>query len=151
SKNQNIKLEIKFYYDPTTKVGLSRKLTIRWKGPYKIIQKRNDINYVIDVHGKMSLVNKHRLRPYVEKSNNEPIYANDITLLQEEVDRISELEIELRSKKEYKKQQLEIARANQDVNNEVQSINVNPNVEINHEVLDENESDIQANTLVLDF
>ena len=140
-------------YDPTTKVGLSRKLTIRWKGPYKIIQKRNDINYVIDVHGKMSLVNKHRLRPYVEKSNNEPIYANDITLLQEEVDRISELEIELRSKKEYKKQQLEIARANQDINqvNEVQPVNVSPNVEINQEVLDENESDIQANTFVLNF
>ena len=123
------------------------------EGPYKIIQKRNDINYVIDVHGKMSLVNKHRLRPYVEKSNNEPIYANDITLLQEEVDRISELEIELRSKKEYKKQQLEIARANQDINqvNEVQPVNVSPNVEINQEVLDENESDIQANTFVLNF
>ena len=30
-------------YDPTTKVCLSRKLTIRWKGPYIIIEKRNSL------------------------------------------------------------------------------------------------------------
>ena len=73
-------------YDPTTKVGLSRKLTIRWKGPYTIIQKRNSINYVINIDGKMSLVNKHRLRPYVHNDNNESKYDNDIVLLQEEVE-----------------------------------------------------------------
>jgi hypothetical protein len=55
-------------YDPTTKVGLSRKLTIRWKGPYTIIQKRNSINYIINIDGKMSLVNKHRLRPYIQNN-----------------------------------------------------------------------------------
>ena len=49
-------------FDPTTKVGLSRKLTIRWKGPYIIIEKRNDINYVINIDGKMTLVNRQRLR-----------------------------------------------------------------------------------------
>jgi transposase InsO family protein len=51
-------------YDSTTKIGLSRKLTVRWKGPYTIMEKINDINYIININGKMLKVNKQRLRPY---------------------------------------------------------------------------------------
>ncbi|MBS1650721.1 MAG: DDE-type integrase/transposase/recombinase, partial [Bacteroidetes bacterium] len=143
-------------YDPTTKVGLSRKLTIRWKGPYTIIQKRNSINYVINIDGKMSLVNKHRLRPYVQITNEESRYDNDIVLLQEEVNRISELEIDLRSQKQYKQQQLEIAKANKEVNSnsnsEVNSNNDNDDsIVVNQEALDENESDIQANMYMIEL
>ena len=55
---------------------MSRKLTIRWKGPYTIIEKRNDINYVINIDGKMSLVNKHRLRLFNEDNNDILLYSN---------------------------------------------------------------------------
>jgi transposase InsO family protein len=102
-------------YDPTTKIGLSRKLTIRWKGPYTIIEKRNDINYVINIDGKMSLVNKHRLRLFNDNNNDILLYNDEQTLLQEEVTRLSELEIELRNQKQYKELQLEIAKANQQI------------------------------------
>jgi hypothetical protein len=117
-------------YDPTTKVGLSRKLTIRWKGPYIIIQKHSDINYVIDIDGRMSLVNKHRLRPCTQEDNHS-VNNNELSLLKEEVDRLSELEIELRGQKQYKQHQLEIATAQEEVN--------------------EIESDIQVNTYLINF
>ena len=140
-------------YDPTTKVGLSRKLTIRWKGPYTIIQKRNSINYVINIDGKMSLVNKHRLRPYNQNNTDELKYENDLVLLQEEVNRISELEIDLRNQKQYKQQQLEIAKASKQVNSDNGLVNnsSSENISVIQEVLDENESDIQANMYMIEF
>jgi hypothetical protein len=139
-------------YDPTTKVGLSRKLTIRWKGPYIIIQKHSDINYVIDIDGRMSLVNKHRLRPCTQE-DNQSMNNNELSLLKEEVDRLSELEIELRGQKQYKQHQLEIATAQQEVdefNNRVDN-SQNNEVEIMQEEVNENESDIQVNTYLINF
>ncbi len=139
-------------YDPTTKVGLSRKLTIRWKGPYTIIQKHSDINYVIDIDGRMSLVNKHRLRPCTQ-DDNQFVNDNELSLLKEEVDRLSELEIELRGQKQYKQQQLEIAKAQQEVNQLNNGVNNNQvnEVSVLQEEVNENNSDIQLNMFTVTF
>ena len=148
-------------YDPTTQIGLSRKLTIRWKGPYVVIEKRNDINYVINIEGKMSLVNKHRLRLFNENNNNDDntLYQDAQVLLQEEVNRLSEIELDLRSQKQYKELQLEIAKANHQVaiandNNENNNINRNNNNIDNHALPmvqneDSKESDIRVNTTMV--
>ena len=137
-------------YDPTTKIGLSRKLTIRWKGPYTIIQKRSDINYIIDIDGKMSLVNKQRLRPYIQNGNDQIKYDDNISLLKEEVDRINELELELRIQKQYKQQQLAIATATKQVL-PTADINVLKNIDVMHEVIDEQESDIYVNACIVNM
>jgi hypothetical protein len=140
-------------YDPTTKIGLSRKLTIRWKGPYNIIQKHSDINYVIDIDGRMSLVNKHRLRPYVQ-NDGEAIHESELALLKDEVDRISELEIEVRGQKQYKQQQLEIAIAQNNINqeeNEIANNNHQNERNVDLEEINENNSDIQVNTSMVMF
>jgi hypothetical protein len=101
----------------------------------------------------MSLVNKHRLRPYIQNDNNESKYDDDITLLQNEVDRISELEIDLRSQKRYKQQQLEVAKASKVINDNNAEVNndIPENVEVIHDALDESESDIQANMYVIEL
>jgi len=140
-------------YDPTTKLGLSRKLTIRWKGPYNVIQKHNSINYVIDIDGKMSLVNKHRLRPYTQLDKN-IINENELTLLKEEIDRLNELEIELRNQKQYKKQQLEIATAQNQVNNDInnrENNNQHNEINIDREEVNDDNSDIQLNNYMITF
>ena len=150
-------------YDPTTRVGLSRKLTIRWKGPYTIIEKRNDINYVINIDGKMSLVHKHRLRLFNDNNNdnNVSLYNDEQESLQEEVNRLSQLELDLRNQKQYKELQLEIAKANQEiinnnnnVNNNNNNNNMNDNVNDNHAIQlvqneEDNESDIRNNTCIV--
>ena len=140
---------------------MSRKLTIRWKGPYVVIEKRNDINYVINIEGKMSLVNKHRLRLFNENNNNDDntLYQDAQVLLQEEVNRLSEIELDLRSQKQYKELQLEIAKANHQVaiandNNENNNINRNNNNIDNHALPmvqneDSKESDIRVNTTMV--
>ena len=149
-------------YDPTTQVGLSRKLTIRWKGPYVIIEKRSDINYVINIDGKMSLVNRHRLRAFNDKNIDETtLYTTEQALLTEDVERLSKLELELRSQKEYKELQLQIAIANQAVvnnnnnnNNNDNNININNGAIDNHALPlvqneDDEESDIRFNSFMV--
>ena len=73
--------------------------------------------------------------------------------MQEEVNRISELEIDLRSQKQYKQQQLEIAKASKVINDNNIEVNNNNhgNIEVMHEALDENESDIQANMYMIEL
>jgi len=141
-------------YDPTTKVGLSKKLTIRWKGPYTVIQKHNDINYVINIDGRMSLINKYRLRPF-SQNNEQIINGSELSILKEEIDRLSELEIDLRSQKQYKQQQLEIAtaqsRINSEQNNRVNDNNQNQQIEVIQEAVNEHDSDIQMNTYMITF
>lgn len=63
-------------YDFIIKVGLLRKLIIRWKGLYIVIEKCNDINYVINIDGKMLLVNKYWLRLF-NINNDDIIIYND--------------------------------------------------------------------------
>jgi hypothetical protein len=56
-------------HDVTTKVGLSRKFTKRWKGPYTIIERNSDVTYTIEKDGKIQLVSLHRLRLAGEEIN----------------------------------------------------------------------------------
>ena len=109
----------------------------------------------------MSLVNKHRLRLFNENNNNDDntLYQDAQVLLQEEVNRLSEIELDLRSQKQYKELQLEIAKANHQVaiandNNENNNINRNNNNIDNHALPmvqneDSKESDIRVNTTMV--
>jgi nitrogen regulatory protein PII/rRNA processing protein Gar1 len=98
-------------YDPTTKIGLSRKMTVRWRGPYVVMEKVNDVNYVINIQGKMLKVHKHRLRPFHSHSTAIDELIESENILAEEIEKINELELELRAKKIEKEHQLEIAKA----------------------------------------
>jgi transposase InsO family protein len=134
-------------YDPTTKVGLSRKMTVRWKGPYIITEKVSDVNYVIHMGGKVVRLHKHRLRPYHSTPQMLENANDSAEFLREEIDRINELELELRVQKAEKKHQLEIAEAQRVVSkNDKDEVNdvpliANPNIDIT-------ESDIRYNSCV---
>ena len=100
----------------------------------------------------MSLVNKHRLRPYTQDDVQVTI-DSELVSLTEEVNRLSELEIELRGQKQYKQQQLEIATAQQEANqlNNVDNNNQNNEVNVVPEEINEDASDIQLNTYMITF
>lgn len=100
-------------YDPTTKVGLSRKMTVRWKGPYMVSEKINDVNYIVDMGGNMAKIHTHRMRPYHSTPTALDFAISNTENLQAEIDRINDLELELRVQKTEKKHQLEIAEAQQ--------------------------------------
>jgi len=137
-------------YDPTTQVGKSRKLTVRWKGPFLVVQKRNDVNYIININGKMSLVNKRRLRGYKCESITDESYINKEKELMEEIARISELELQLREQKLNKERQLEIAKANKElgVENSVEVVDDNKNINSVSENDDEN-LDLKINSYMI--
>lgn len=112
----------------------------------------------------MSLVNKHRLRLFNEDNNEILLYSNEQISLQEEVKRLSELELELRNQKQYKELQLQIAMANQAVvnDNNVNNNNNNNNIVNNNNVNDnhalplvqneeEQESDIRFNMVMVNM
>ena len=111
----------------------------------------------------MSLVHKHRLRLFNDNNNdnNISLYNDEQESLQEEVNRLSQLELDLRNQKQYKELQLEIAKANQqiignnnNVNNNNNNNNLNNNVNDNHAIQlvqneDEDESDIRNNAYII--
>jgi hypothetical protein len=135
--------------DPTTKIGLSRKLTVRWKGPYTVMEKVSDINYTINIEGKMLTVNKHRLRPYYSHATVKEEKVEAEKMLREEIERISEVEIELRAQKQEKQRQLEIARAQKDTSKDESSSVENVDSDSAYmPVIDVTESDIRLNAHV---
>ena len=57
-------------YDSSTKVGLSRKLTKRWKGPYTIIEQNSEVTYTIMNEIGSQLVTVHRLKTAGDEEKN---------------------------------------------------------------------------------
>ena len=62
-------------YEPTRKVGVCHKLTSKWKGPFIIIKRLDDTNYVVKKCPKKpgKVFHIDRLLPY--KGNNLPKWA----------------------------------------------------------------------------
>ena len=80
------------YRPDRVKVGTSRKLTIVWCGPYKIISKLSDLNYEIEliesektknIRNKREIVHIERLRKYRE--NDKLTLPKHELLLEDEV------------------------------------------------------------------
>jgi hypothetical protein len=78
-------------YDNTTKVGLSRKLTQRWKGPYVVLEQNSDVTYTIANDFGSQLVTVHRLKKVGdEEKNNYLHHEQDLINANTELDAINE-------------------------------------------------------------
>jgi hypothetical protein len=75
-------------YDPTTKKGLSRKLVIRWKGPYVVLEQLSSVTYKIMRDGSTQVVHVERLRPKNDYDVN--YYQTELESLETELKSISE-------------------------------------------------------------
>jgi hypothetical protein len=74
-KNKKKKVEFNvgdtvWLYDPTTKKGLSSKLTNHWYGPYQIVEMISPVNAKLKIHGKKSHQVVHVSR--LQKSKSRP-------------------------------------------------------------------------------
>jgi len=98
-------------FDPTTKAGKSRKLTHRWIGPYTVTTKKSDVLFMIEKENDKQLVNKTRLRKYINTEDKTVQLENDYDVLHEEVAALKKTQVELLAQQQYKEQQLELARA----------------------------------------
>jgi hypothetical protein len=78
-------------HDNTTKVGQSRKLTKRWKGPYTVIERNSDVTYTImNEHGSQ-LVTLHRLKMATDaEKNNYHQHEQDLFMAEDELTSINE-------------------------------------------------------------
>ena len=62
--------DVVLLHDSTTKVGLSRKLTKRWRGPFTVLERNSDVTYTIVREGNTQLVNVHRLKRVGDEKKN---------------------------------------------------------------------------------
>jgi len=100
-------------YDSTTKVGLSRKLTKRWRGPYTILERNSEVTYTVVKDGQTQLVSVHRLKLVGdERKSNYLEHEEDLVSAESELksieDTITNL-LTLKAAKENEKQSLENA------------------------------------------
>ena len=71
AKVLNIKIgDYVYIYDPSTRVGESSKLKVRWIGPYRVISQVSQTVYVIDRDGKSDSINIERLKKQTEINND---------------------------------------------------------------------------------
>ena len=59
----------------------SNKLLMQWKGPYKIVDKPNKVDYKIDMNGKTRTFHANLLKLYIERKepDQQPHWANFIS------------------------------------------------------------------------
>jgi hypothetical protein len=77
-------------HDSTTKVGLSRKLTKRWRGPFTILERNSDVTYTIVKDGNSQLVNIHRLKLVSDEKQNSYIeHEEDLASAESELNSLN--------------------------------------------------------------
>ena len=106
-------------HDPSTAVGENKKLKTRWTGPYKIIEKKSSVVYVIERNGHAYSVNVTRLkRAYINDENNDNNVEGEknkqmqIEQLQEEIEYIQQLHRQLIERKQLKQIEIEQLKYN---------------------------------------
>jgi hypothetical protein len=102
-------------YDPTTPVGISRKLVRRWVGPYTVIEKHSTVNYTIMKDSEQQKVNVKRLRlfkDFTDLQNVADLHETDLDIAKREIAAISNELQSLQARKQ------EIEAANDIQNNE---------------------------------
>jgi hypothetical protein len=73
-------------HDSTTKVGLSRKLTKRWRGPFTVLERNSDVTYTIVKEGISQLVSIHRLKLVGDEKQNSYIqHEEDLSSAESEL------------------------------------------------------------------
>jgi hypothetical protein len=62
----NQEIQIVWVYYPNQNLGLERKLSRHWAGPFKIKEKVNDVLYKIQKHPRHrgEIIHHNRLKPY---------------------------------------------------------------------------------------
>jgi hypothetical protein len=79
-------------YDPTTPIGVSRKLVRRWVGPYIVIEKHSTVNYTIQKGSEQQKVNVKRLRLYkdfADLQNVAELHETDLDIAKRELAAVS--------------------------------------------------------------
>lgn len=61
----------------------SNKLLMQWKGPFQVIERKNDVDYVIDVFGKNKIFHINMLKKYEEREVTEPQQVSVVAELHE--------------------------------------------------------------------
>jgi transposase InsO family protein len=103
-------------YDPTTKVGMARKLTLRWKGPCDVLERKSDNTYRIAYKGESHLINRDRLRLYVSAQQEQDGYLEtELQQVEAELKQLNDFELELQAKKQAAQRQHELVKAHQQV------------------------------------
>ena len=88
----------KKYYDKTAKTRKFKagesvlillptdtsKLLMTWKGPYKVVEPRGEVNYVILVKGKQKLYHVNMLKRYVSREEDEPIETVSAAIVEDD-------------------------------------------------------------------
>jgi hypothetical protein len=101
-------------YDPTTKVGMSRKLTLRWKGPCQVLERKSDNTYLIAFKGESHLINRDRLRLYISPAQDDDAYLEtELQQVEAEMQQLNDFELELQVKKQAAQHQHELVKAQQ--------------------------------------
>jgi hypothetical protein len=80
--------DLVYMYDPTSTPGLSKKLTKRWLGPYKITRSKSSTDYelLVDGHSKVVHINRLQLASeFVDAHTDIDIYAQTLQTAQAEL------------------------------------------------------------------
>jgi hypothetical protein len=98
-------------YEHATKKGENAKLKTRWLGPYKVIEKKSDVVYVIEREGQAYSVNIARLkRAHKQDRQQLPEDAEEsrqrqLQLIEEELRHLSDVQQQLLAQQKQKQQQ----------------------------------------------
>jgi hypothetical protein len=99
--------DIVLLHDTTPKVGLSRKLTKRWRGPFTVLERNSDVTYTIIKDGNTQIVSVHRLKPIGdEKKNSYLEHEEDLLSAESELNSLNNIIenlLTLRTEKETEK------------------------------------------------
>ena len=93
------------------------KLLMQWKGPFEVVERRNDHNYRIRINGQVKMFYANMLKRYVERQRIEDTEEHELGAVVIEDDQ----DVEIRHRTEYSGQQKETYK------------NVNVNPELSHE------------------
>ncbi len=106
-----------YLHDPTTEVGKSRKLTRRWTGPYTVLEKKSEVNYVITRGGNNQLVHVERLKRRPGVSEEEE-WREELLVANQELQAITEAQEQLLLKQKQVREERDKLEAKVQIENE---------------------------------
>lgn len=107
--------DLVYMYDPTSTPGLSKKLTKRWLGPYKITRSKSTTDYelLVDGHSKVVHINRLQLASeFVDAHTDIDIYAQTLQTAQAELQQIEDSIKSLVNERTSKQQQVSTIQNN---------------------------------------
>jgi hypothetical protein len=93
---------------------MSRKLTLRWKGPCQVLERKSDNTYLIAFKGESHLINRDRLRLYISPAQDDDAYLEtELQQVEAEMQQLNDFGLELQVKKRAAQHQHELVKAQQ--------------------------------------